>query len=1437
MLSLLAGATQAQVINEFMAINDSQVFDSQNSQFSDWIELYNPTNQALDLTGYFLSDNPEKPAKWAFPAGTQIQAFTHLLIWADGLDAGLHTNFKLQGGFGEIMLTNGSGIVDEISYGLQIADQSFGRQGDGQATWAFFANPSAGTTNATNGTQRLDRVQFSQAGGMYNNTQYITLSHSDNQAQIYYTLDGSPPNQNDELYNGAIEIDENTPVRAIAIRPGYHSSIVSTNTYLIDESSSLPVVMLATDPDGFFSDETGMYVEGTNGVEDFCSDGPANWNMDWERAVNFEYYVDGSQAISMQLGASIFGGCSRVNAMKSLALKARNEYEGKTIPYAFFQEKPEIDEFQSILLRNSGNDFNQTMFRDALMQRLIQDHMDLEHQAYQPTITFINGEYWGIHNLRERISSKFIEENADVDGDNIDLLERDGEDVREGDTIHYMAMMDFLRTNDMTTQANYDYIKIQMDVENYADYMLAEIYFRNTDWPGNNIRFWRPRTSDGKWRWILYDTDFGYGLWGEGPDHNTLEFALEADGPDWPNPEWSTELFRTLMTNDEFRELFIDRMMSHLSLTFEPSRANWLIDEMANGISAEIDRHMDRWGGWAPYWSGRVDEMKDFANDRPGYMMDFLADEYGFSDTEEISAMAETGATYLRVNGVPASRSGYTGEYFVEQTVKLSTEVMEGYRFTGWRLEAGAGQTISLLDAESTWKYSDEGTDQDGFEAINFDDSQWSSGQARLGYGGDGEITELSYGPDPDNKHATYYFRKSFEVNDPSEIDELQIGITVDDAAIVYLNGVEVYRNNLPEGEIAYTDFAIDYMSDLDEITFNEFIAAKGLLNEGTNVIAVEVHQSSGTSSDMGFDLYVQATTGSKGALLSNELTYAAPVTQGLDVRATFELIPLQSTLYINEFVADNENGLTDPSGKFEDWVEIYNGGNSSVDIGGLYISETSGHLGMWQIPNTQPDSTTIPPGGHLVLFADNDTEEGVLHLPFKLSANGEQIVLSQWFNGDTTILDQITFGPQIPDASYGRYPDGEDNWIQMTEVTPGATNQIPADPITGIFINEFLTGNDFTIADNHGEYDDWIELYNSNDVAVDIGGLYLSDTLGQILQWKIPTTQPDSTTIPAKGFLVLWADKDPEQGVLHLDFSLGDKNEDIVLSQLIGGQAQIIDQYSYGNQWRDVSSGRYADGANNWEQFNHYTPGASNERDPSVVGKLVINEVLANSTGTVMDEYGEYDDYIEIFNKSDEAIDIGGLWLTDTTSTKSKYRIPSNNPDSTTIPAGEFLVLWADGSPEQGVLHLDFRLSATGEELALVQIIATDTTFIDELIFDTAIEDVSVGRFPDGNINQVSMGSLTPGGANIEDLLTTDFDGSIGFGMKVYPNPALDVLNISSNDPLQIHSLALINSLGQQVMRMDVNGYLAIDVRSLPAGIYVLQDLGSGGRMKVSLR
>jgi hypothetical protein len=562
---------------------------------------------------------------------------------------------------------------------------------------------------------------FSETGGLFDSEITVSIStEGDSEGVIRYTTDGSAPDETSTAYSNPIEIAKNTVIRAKFFAEGIEESDEVTHTYLIGVDTTLPIVSISTDPANLFDREIGIYVPGIY----YNPDAPnphhtgnfAQSGAEWERPINLEFFEkDGERVLSQGAGIRMHGGASRTVDRKSFRLYARSDYGENRFRYPFFEDDTR-SEYNRLLLRNSGNDWNNTLFRDAMLQELIKD-FDLETQLYRPTTLYVNGEYWGIYNLRERYDSHYYEIKHGVDPQNLDFLERDAT-VIEGTNDDYVALLAYMRENDLSQPDVYEHVANQIDVNNFIDYQIAQIFVRNTDWPGNNNRYWRER-PDGKWRWSVYDLDFAFDLPGAigTVAHHTLAFATEPGGTSWPNPDYSTFLLRTLLENDSFRETFISRFAHYLNTNFESDHVIQTIDNMAAVIAPEMPSHIDRWG--APVdvekWNEEVDTMRSFAKERPDFVQAHLLSYFDLRGIGEMTIDNVDPDLKWKIAGRDASDlpAGWSGTYFTDTPIDVSFPELEQIQIDS------SDETVVELGENGTLLLQEEGLSTITFSTAN----------------------------------------------------------------------------------------------------------------------------------------------------------------------------------------------------------------------------------------------------------------------------------------------------------------------------------------------------------------------------------------------------------------------------------------------------------------------------------------------------------------------------------------------------------------------------------------------------------------------------------------------------------------------------------------------------------------------------------------------
>ena len=652
------------------------------------IQVHNAGAGSSDLTAIpFLTAGYENKAATTAP----VSIFLQMPVLYP------HSNFKLSSAGETLSITFKNGTVaDSISYGIIPANYSFGRKLTNPATWGYFSKPTPGSLNETEMFTDIvkSELQFSIAEMFLKNTRQLLFSGGVAGEEIRFTKNGNEPTMASTLYRGPITISKNTVVRARIFKPGAIPGKITTRTYLFDAPPTLPVISVSTDSLNLWDTQYGIYVLG----DSYDSQNPnygANFWEEWEKPASIEMTgIAGERVFALNCGIKIFGGWSRARPQKSLAVFFRNEYGDPVLENVqLFKSKP-ITSFKSIVLRNSGNDYDFTRFRDGMMTDLVKN-MDTDIQAFEPVIMYLNGQYWGHINLREKINENYLASNHKVDADQVDILELES-NIIEGSNSEYLDILAFLKNNNLASDANYDFVAKQINIGNYIDYMLSEIYFNNRDWPGNNIKFWKPQTEEGKWRWVMFDTDFGFGLYNSNDfTLNTIQFALEPNGPAWPNPPWSTFVFRKLFENTRFKHAFINRFADMMNTTFVGASVVSKIDSIAAIIQPEIQRHYNRWGAPSPVgWQNSVQTMRNFAMNRVQHVQSHINQQFIRAGIFEVTlSNFPAAAGTIKLNTIEIAGESWKGKYFENVPVTLTAKAVRGYKFSNWEVNG-----VTVLD-------------------------------------------------------------------------------------------------------------------------------------------------------------------------------------------------------------------------------------------------------------------------------------------------------------------------------------------------------------------------------------------------------------------------------------------------------------------------------------------------------------------------------------------------------------------------------------------------------------------------------------------------------------------------------------------------------------------------------------------------------------------
>lgn len=444
-------------------------------------------------------------------------------------------------------------------------------------------------------------------------------------------------------------------------------------------------------------------------------------------------------------------------------------------------------------------------------------------------------------------------------------------------------------------------------------------------------------------------------------------------------------------------------------------------------------------------------------------------------------------------------------------------------------------------------------------------------------------------------------------------------------------------------------------------------------------------------------------------------------------------------TPVLNELMTSNDLAYYDDFFEFDDWVELYNPGGL-LQLAGYHLSDDPMDLTKYTIPDTDPGTTFLTPGDHMVIWLDKDSAQGVLHANFKLSSENEGL----WFTAPdgVTVLDSIVYPPQQTDISYGRSCDGCETWEYFNVPTPEATNAQTPVATPFLYINEVLLENTGVLVDESFESEPWIEIYNPNPNQVNLGGYTVAVQGGA--SYTLPLDNPVETTVEGEGFLLLWMDGEPEEGGHHLDFVPAVENQTI---WLIGQDMVIADEYEVQASFANVSYGRQFDGAANSVFFDIPTPRVTNSLVVIPPAPVVINECQTFNSAGLVDEFGELEDWVEIHNPTANPVDLSGYYITDRLNNPTKWRVPLDAGSEAVVAPDGYLLLWADDDADQGWNHMGFRLNNNGEALVLRS--PDGFSIADSVHFGVSDPDVSYARIPNAIGPFAWVPEPTPGECN----------------------------------------------------------------------------------------
>lgn len=611
-----------------------------------------------------------------------------------------HASFKIGKDGGSLFFVNReSALVDSVRFGVVPSTASWSRDGAGK--WGF-ATPSP--YGHTVGEVFAEQAQVAEVNippsGFYTSAVTATFPVGTRCEQ-----GGAEVNANSPVVQTTLTFNATTVLRCRTYATGSYPSEEIIRTYVFEQAPSLAALFVTTDPLSMFSPDSGLYMKG-NGASMMDPKKGANFWSNRELPVYVEFMEPGkpkAPAFGIMGDYKITGQYSRAKEKKSFAVTMREEYGEKRLKYTLFPDHPELKKFKAFSVRNFGNNSGDEYVRDRLGTSMTEG-LGVDYQRGRYIVVYYNGKYYGIHDLRERNNEYYYETKYGYDPNDIDLLETSASGTDEasaGSSADYKAMLDWLQSNELKSEANYNKIADQIDIDNYINYMQTEMFLNNSDWPHNNMKKWRVASQKTKWKWFLYDTDFGFGVSYNTQTGNVFNYVTNANGTNngmggfnFPGVGGGqqqaggsisphTILMIRLLGNEGFKNAFINRFSVLLSMNFSADRLLKRIDELQSQVQSEMARDQQFWNYNASSMSSNLETVKSYAQTRQADLRGQMETYFSLSSPVEMTLTAQGSGTIL-VDGLALDKSSMKVSFYSGVPVTLTAQASSGSTFTGW---------------------------------------------------------------------------------------------------------------------------------------------------------------------------------------------------------------------------------------------------------------------------------------------------------------------------------------------------------------------------------------------------------------------------------------------------------------------------------------------------------------------------------------------------------------------------------------------------------------------------------------------------------------------------------------------------------------------------------------------------------------------------------
>ncbi len=594
------------IINEIM--NDNDTYLAQNGgEYYDWIEFYNNSDETINLSDYMIGKNSSTAGAYQLPDVELAPGEYYLLMCSGDSNLSntsyLHTDFKL-GDEDSLYLFKDGEIVDSLFFANIPYGYSYGRSSD--YGFNYISEPTPGSSNKTGLRSVVSTPEFSVAAGVYDDVESITVELTGT-GTIRYTTDGSIPTSSSKIYTGPIELTSTTVIKAKSFVNGAVNSEYVVSSYIINEYHTVPVMSVSLDESDFNS----------------INNNPSDVGYEVQAYAEF-FEEDGSFSIPCSL--ALFGGNARYLAKKAYALRFSSEWGASSLNYQVFENRASSS-YDSLVLRTGSNDYSEAYLRDILGTSLVDDYTDVTVQAYKICVVYINGEYWGVYNLREKINASMINEQYNVDEDTVNIARIDG-DVTSGSYSGYYALRRYARTHDLSNDEYYEYLAERINMVDLIDYWIAEMYTTNNDIV--NCRFFQSdEYDDGKWHYIFYDLDFAF--YNVSNNYYT-QYLTNSSG--MTNHYFENDIIKALFDNEQFCDLWLERLSYNMQNTWNTEIVLDRLDELYNTLYPEMARNQARWGLTMSQWEDAIDDLRSYIENRTSYMLSQTKSFFGLTNAE-----------------------------------------------------------------------------------------------------------------------------------------------------------------------------------------------------------------------------------------------------------------------------------------------------------------------------------------------------------------------------------------------------------------------------------------------------------------------------------------------------------------------------------------------------------------------------------------------------------------------------------------------------------------------------------------------------------------------------------------------------------------------------------------------------------------------------------